>query len=70
MQVETFIKIFLPSSFVVSTTIELFGPSPLELNANTWNSYPVYASSPLTTLARLVTLLVSTVGEPAESFFL
>ena len=62
----------LPSSFVLSVFRGLFGPSPTEVNANTWNSYSVYLRSPVTALDRVApSFMVSgVVAEPTGSFFL
>ena len=73
--IEFVIKIsvsrFLPSSFVLSTTMELFGPSPAEVKANTWNSYSENFASPLTSLIRFSPpFIVNFNGDPAEYFFL
>ena len=63
-------SVFLPSSFVLSTLTELFGPSPTDVKANTSNSYSVYLSSPVTSLVNVDTVLIDTVvDDPAESFF-
>ena len=63
--------IFLPSSIVLSDSTELFGPSPTEVNANTWNSYSVYSSSPVTTFNRVDPLLIVIwVDDPEEPFSL
>ena len=61
----------LPSSFVLLTTTELFGPSPVEVKANTWNSYSVYLSRPVTFLFNVDSLLIErTVPGTEELFFL
>ena len=61
----------LPSSFVLSVNLELFGPSPTEVKANTWNSYSVYIRSPVTVLVKVFPLLIAkTFADPEEPFFL
>ena len=61
----------LPSSFVLSVNFELFGPSPAEVKANTWNSYSVYLRSPVTVLVKVFpSLTVSYFADPEEPFLL
>ena len=61
----------IPSSIVLCTSTGLFGPSPSEVKANTWNSYSVYLSSPVTFLLNVDPLLiVKVVADPTEPFFL
>ena len=51
--------------------MELFGPSPTEVKANTWNSYSVYFASPVTSLIRFSPpFIINFNGGPTESFFL
>ena len=66
------VTLALPSSLVLTTITELFGPSPSEEKANTLNSYFVNLSKPVTFLARTVALFMSSmvVGESAAYFFL
>ena len=62
---------FLPSSFVLATSMELFGPSPTEVKANTWNSYSVYVASPMTSLIRFPPPFIINFNDgPREPFFL
>ena len=61
----------LPPSFVLSVNVELFGPSPTEVKANTRNSYSVYIRSPVTVLVKVFPLLISSMlADPEEPFFL
>ena len=61
----------LPSSFVLLNTTALFGPSPAEVKANTWNSYAVYFASPVTSLVWLPpSNMIKFKDDPIESFFL
>ena len=60
---------FAPSSIVVLKTVELFGPSPAEVKANTWNSYSVYLSSLVTLSDVFILFSVKKVAE-SEPFFL
>ena len=63
--------VFLPSSNVLLTSTALFGPSPAEVRANTWNSYSVYFLSPVTSLDIIIALLVIlTVGGSVEPLIL
>ena len=59
----------IPASFVLSTSTGLFGPSPLEVSANTWNSYSVNLSSPVTFLLNIDPLPINnTVADPPPFF--
>ena len=60
----------LPSSFVLPLNVELFGPSPTEVKANTWNSYSVYFRRPVTVFVKVVPLITSVLADPEEPFFL
>ena len=60
----------LPSSFVLSVNVELFGPSPTEVKAKTWNSYSVYFRRPVTVFVKVVPLISSELSDPAEPFLL
>ena len=59
---------FAPSSIVVLKTVELFGPSPAEVKANTWNSYSVYLSSLVTLSDVFILFSVKKVAESESSF--
>ncbi len=61
----------LPSSIVLTTTTGLFGPSPSEVKASNWNSYPVYFFSPVTSLVLIAPLLIGSIfGDSAEPVIL
>ena len=60
----------LPSSFVLSVNLELFGPSPADVKANTWNPYSVYFRRPVTVFVKVVPLMSSELSDPAEPFLL
>ena len=71
MRLSSFPICHIPSSIVLSTSTELFGPSPSEVKANTLNSYSVYLSSQVTFLLNVDPLLiVKVVADPPEPFFL
>ena len=60
----------VPSSFVLATLTNDFGPSPTEVKANNSNSYSVYLSSPVNVFERLVPFsTICLVSFPAEPFF-
>ena len=55
---------------VLTVLTELFGPSPTEVKANTWNSYSVYLRRPVTVLVKVFPLLISSMLGDPEPFFL
>ena len=60
----------IPSSIVLSALAVLFGPSPREVKANTWNSCLVHLSSPETSLLNSVPFFVIEVfAAPPDPFF-
>ena len=60
----------IPSSLVLFTSTGLFGPSPSEVYARTWNSYSVNLSSPVTFLLNINPLLmVKVVSDQPKPFF-